>query len=109
MFPDNAFKYASLVASKHLPELFAGRQGRGARCGTEPGHPRQSSQDLAHSSDDVIDHAEAVALVRAGALWSTFGLRRSSSGARRRSRERAAPALGALGAPGLPNVTTARS
>jgi cysteine synthase/rhodanese-related sulfurtransferase len=56
VFPDNAFKYASSMR-KHLPELFAGAKPEGASSHLA------NVIDLVRSSDDVIDPAEARALL----------------------------------------------
>jgi cysteine synthase/rhodanese-related sulfurtransferase len=66
IFPDNAFKYTASF-KKHLPELFPAAQKEAPAGGASP-DVLQSIQDLAQNSADVIDHDEAVALVRGGAL-----------------------------------------
>jgi cysteine synthase/rhodanese-related sulfurtransferase len=58
MFPDNAFKYASSMR-KHLPELFAGAKPEAAAVSPH----LANIVEMARSSDDVIDPAQASALV----------------------------------------------
>ena len=58
MFPDNAFKYASSMR-KHLPELFAGAKPEGAGMSSH----LANIVELARSSNDVIDPAQAKALL----------------------------------------------
>jgi len=57
VFPDNAFKYASSMR-KHLPELFAGAKPEG---GTSS--HLANIVEFARSSEDVIDPAEAKAML----------------------------------------------
>lgn len=60
VFPDNAFKYASSMR-KHLPELFAGAKPEG---GTSS--HLANIVELARASDDVIDPAQAEAILEGG-------------------------------------------
>jgi cysteine synthase/rhodanese-related sulfurtransferase len=61
MFPDNAFKYSSSMR-KHLPELFAGSKPEGAAGDSN----FENILDFARGSKDVLDVAEAKALLDSG-------------------------------------------
>ena len=70
VFPDNAFKYASSLR-KHLPELFAGAKPEGTGAS---GH-LANIVELARSSDDVVDPAQATALLDADAPSTLLDVR----------------------------------
>ena len=88
---------------KHLPELFPAATEAAPAAGPSP-DILQSIQDLAQGSADVIDHDEAVALVRAGALLVDVRTPQEFEGGHVAEAVNVPlSALGALGAPGLPN------
>ncbi len=102
IFPDNAFKYPASF-KKHLPELFPAANEEAPAAGPSP-DVLQSIQDLAQGSADVIDHDEAVALVRAGALLVDVRTPQEFEGGHVAEAVNVPlSALGAVGAPGLPD------